>query len=413
MPTIQLSMRKMKSHVQALHTLAADPMATLRGLGADLRGTFEQLVNALLEAELTVTLGRERYEQPADDNHRNGARPRRVTLKGLEPVALRIPRDRTGRFQTRLVPERVQYDPELEADLQLLFLGGASTRTVELMSERLFGRRFSAAEVSAATQKVTAMVEAWRRRSLAGERYVYLFVDGTNFAMRRGDTVVQQCVLVVLGITEQRQRRVLALQAGDKESASAWRAVFAELVERGFDPTTVQLGVMDGLPGLESVFRAVCRHAAVQRCQVHKARNVLVKVRLTDRRPVAADLRGIFYAPDRATAKQHVAHFHDRWGRIYPDAVACLEKDLEAILAYPAFPADEWVSLRTTNPIERLNKEFKRRTKPMEIVAGEASAYRILAFVAMKMEEAWRRATFRNPGSRYLKPFQEYFTHNT
>ena len=107
----------------------------------------------------------------------------------------------------------------------MLFLGGASTRTVELMSERLFGRRLSSGAVSKANQKLLEPVDAWRHRSLAGEKYLYLFLDGTNFSMRRGKEVEKQCVLVVVGVTEGRQRRVLVLQAGDKESSKAWAGV--------------------------------------------------------------------------------------------------------------------------------------------------------------------------------------------
>jgi putative transposase len=332
-----------------------------------------------MKAELVVHLGRDPYERKPQRNHRNGYRTRRITVKNLGRLELRIPRDRAGGFRSAVVPERIQYDPRIEQDLQMLFLGGASTRTVELMSERLFGRTLSSSEVSQANQKLLEPVERWRNRSLASEKYLYLFVDGTNFSMRRGSEVVKQCVLVVIGVTEDRRRQVLALQAGDKESKGAWEAVFHDLIRRDLDPSTIQLGIMDGLPGLEGAFLAAFRKATVQRCQVHKAKNVLVKVRKKDRKVVADDMR----------------------------------RDFEAITAYLAFPELEWMHLRTTNLIERLHKEFKRRTKPMEIVAGEESVYRILAFVAMKMEVSWRNAPFRNSGFRKLKPFAGYFTHES
>ena len=149
----------------------------------------------------------------------------------------------------------------------------------------------------------------------------------------------------------------------------------------------------------------------MQRCQFHKAGNVLVKVRKKDRLLVAEDMRKFFYAGDVYAAKEALARFASRWRAIYPDAVGCLEKDAEALVAFLDFPENEWMSLRTTNIVERLNKEFKRRTGPMEIVAGEASVYRILAFVAIKMESSWRKAPFRNSGFRKLKPFSGYFTH--
>jgi len=412
MLTVQFSFPELKAHAQAIREMAQDPMTTLQTLAGDLRPRFEGWLNDLMKAELALHLGREPYERKAPSkNHRNGYRSRRVTVKGLGTLELRVPRDREGGFQSGVVPERIQVDPRIEQDLQMLFLGGASTRTVELMSERLFGRRLSSGEVSKANQKLVEPVEAWRNRSLAGEKFLYLFLDGTNFAMRRGDEVVKQCVLAVIGVNENRQRQVLALQAGDKESKTAWKAVFADLVRRGLDPATIQLGIMDGLPGLEDAFLSTFRRGKVQRCQVHKARNVLAKVRKKDRQVVAEDLRRVFYAGDALAAKQALEAFVAKWKAMYPDAVKCLVKDFEAVTAYLEFPELEWMHLRTTNLIERLNKEFKRRTKPMEIVAGETSVYTILAFVAMKMEMSWRNAPFRNSGFRKLKPFAGYFTH--
>ena len=414
MLSVQLSIPDLKAQVLALRELAQDPMALLQSITSQVRPSFEGWMNDLLAAELSLHLGREPYERKGESrNHRNGYRSRKLTLKGLGRLELRIPRDRDGSFRTGLVPERVQYDPRIEQDLQMLFLGGASTRTVELMSERLFGRRLSSSEVSQANQKLLEPVEAWRQRSLVGESYVYLYLDGTNFPMRRGDEIERQCVLVVIGVTEASERRVLALQAGDRESAPAWKAVFQDLVRRGLDPRHVRLGVMDGLPGLEKAFLATFRKAKVQRCQFHKAGNVLAKVRQKDRPAVKRDLHEIFYAGSRLAAKRALERFSGTWKAIYPDAVACVAKDFDALIAFLEFPEEEWVSLRTTNGIERLNKEFKRRTKPMEIVAGEASAYRILAFVAMKMELSWRKAPFRNSGFRKLKPFAGYFTHES
>ncbi|MHA1905033.1 MAG: transposase, partial [Candidatus Thorarchaeota archaeon] len=125
------------------------------------------------------------------------------------------------------------------------------------------------------------------------------------------------------------------------------------------------------------------------------------------------DMRRVFYAGDALSAKRALERFGTKWKPMYPDAVKCLQRDFEAVTAYLVFPELEWMHLRTTNLIERLHKEFKRRTKPMEIVAGEESVYRILAFVAMKMEVSWRNAPFRNSGFRKLKPFAGYFTQKT
>ncbi len=192
--------------------------------------------------------------------------------------------------------------------------------------------------------------------------------------------------IVAIGVTETNQRLVLGLQAGDKESASSWREFFKDLKARGLDPSKVTLGVMDGLAGLEKVFKEEFPKARVQRCQVHVARNVLAKVPKKFKKEVADWLRSIFYAFSRDKARKLFLEFKEKWEKDLPSAVKCLEKALEACLTFFNFPEQEWISLRTTNIIERLNKEFKRRTRPMEIVAGEQSCYTLLAFIALRME---------------------------
>ena len=412
---IQVSIPEMKALAESIRSMAVDPMTTLQTLAGDIRGRFEDWMNELMQAELSLHLGREPYERTAKSpkNHRNGYRSRRITVKGLGTLELRVPRDREGRFKSAVVPERIQYDPRIEQDLQMLFLGGASTRTVELMSERLFGRRLSSGEVSKANQKLLEPVEAWRHRSLAGEKYLYLFLDGTNFSMRRGHEVVKQCVLVVIGVTEGRQRQVLALQAGDKESSKAWASVFEELIRRGLDPSTIQLGVMDGLPGLEQAFLETFRRAKVQSCQVHKAGE-----RAGEGAPEGSQDRGRRHAAGVLRGRSALGEASARAlsGQVEGDLPRCRPLPREGLRCpdrLPRVPREEWMHLRTTNIIERLNKEFKRRTKPMEIVAGEESVYTILAFVAMKMEMSWRNAPFRNSGFRKLKPFAGYFTHES
>lgn len=158
MLTVQLSVPELKAHAQAIREMAQDPMTTLQTLAGDLRPRFEGWLNDLMKAELALHLGREPYERKASSkNHRNGYRSRRVTVKGLGTLELRVPRDREGGFRSGVVPERIQVDPRIEQDLQMLFLGAASTRTVELMSERLnkeFKRRTKPMEIVAGENAV-------------------------------------------------------------------------------------------------------------------------------------------------------------------------------------------------------------------------------------------------------------------
>jgi len=259
-----------------------------------------------------------------------------------------------------------------------------------MISTRLIGRKISPTEVSNANRELIDAVEKWRMRDLSGEKIKHLFLDGVNFDMRIDGSIEKVPVLVAIGVTEKGQKLVLGFQAGDKESAPTWREFFKDLKNRGLDGTHMVLGVMDGLPGLEKVFKEEFPKAKVQRCQVHVVRNVLAKVPKKLKRAVADDIRSIFYASSKTKALEFFDIFKDKWQRDLPSAVKCLENSLQACLSFFICPEEEWISLRTTNVIERLNKEFKRRTKPMEIVAGESSCYTLLAFICLKMELHWR-----------------------
>jgi putative transposase len=360
-------------------------------MGMDIRKQVGDYLSQLMDVERTHVLGRERYERtegPSD--HRNGSYERTFCMKGIGEITVRVPRDRDGRYQTRILPRGKQYEDRIVEDLSAMYLTGISTRALSLLSKRLIGRSISPTEISNANKELTESVEKWRTRDLSRERIKYMFVDGVIFRMRIGGTIENVPVLVAIGVTEEGTKLVLGLQSGDKESASAWREFFRDLKQRGLDASSVRLGIMDGLSGLEKIFREEFAHARVQRCQVHVARNVLAKVPQAQKREVADDLRSIFYASSRSKAEAFSREFHEKWNGVVPSAVKSLENSLDSCLTFFSFPEEEWISLRTTNVIERLNKEFKRRTKPMEIVAGEHACYRLLAFIALKMELSWR-----------------------
>ncbi len=357
----------------------------------DVRELVGRYLSEVMKAELSHFLGREPYERKGDhSNYRNGSYERRFTIKSIGEVSVKVPRDRLGEYHTQVLPRCQQYEKEIGKDLCLMFLGGVSPRTLAMMSERLIGRKVSHTEISEANKELTEAVEKWRNRDLSQEPIKYLFIDGVNFEMRVRDSIEKVFVLVVIGVSETNQRMVLCLQAGDKESASTWREVFKDLKRRGLDPLKVQLGIMDGLPGLEKVFKEEFPKAKVQRCHMPMARNVLAKVPRKYKEAVADDMRSIFYASSKDKAREFFIEFKRKWEKDLPSAVTCLEKGLEACLTFFNFPEEEWISLRTTNIIERLNKEFRRRTRPMEILAGEQSCYTLLAFIAFKMEVHWR-----------------------
>lgn len=404
--------------VSLFKEIQQQPEKLFEMIRVDVRDTVGQYLSKLMETELTHFLGREPYErrEQEDPNHRNGSYDRNFTLKGIGPVEVEMPRDRKGEFKTKVIARSKRYEDDLRQDLCLMFLTGVSTRSLSMISSRLIGRKLSATEVSNANKEMIEAVEQWRSRDLSGEPMKYLFVDGVCFSMRIDGSIETVSVLVVIGITEGGQKLVLALQSGDKESASSWRELFADLKRRGLNGQSILLGVMDGLPGLERIFKEEFPRAKVQRCQVHVACNVLAKVPRKLKQAVADGMRNIFYASTKEKAKEFFFEFKQRWEKELPSAVKCLENALEACLTFFNFPEEEWISLRTTNIIERLNKEFKRRTKPMEIIAGEQACYNLLAFICLKMELHWRSnpvGKVRHNLPFFQKLIERNFTQNT
>jgi len=393
------------------------PENIFKMIRVEIRENVGEYLSRLMDIERTQFLGRERYEHGEGDvNHRNGSYPRNFTLKGIGAVQVEVPRDRRGEFETQVLPRSKRYENELRQDLSFMFLTGISTRTLSMISTRLIGRKISPTEVSNANKELIDAVEEWRTRDLSGDPIRYIFLDGVNFDIRIDGSIEKVPVLVAIGVTETGQKLVLGFQAGDKESASTWREFFKDLKGRGLDGSNMVLGVMDGLPGLEKVFKEEFPKAKVQRCQVHVARNVLAKVPKKLKKAVADEMRFIFYASSKQKAMGFFDLFRERWQQDLPSAVKCLEKSLEACLAFFICPEEEWISLRTTNIIERLNKEFKRRTKPMEIVAGENACYTLLAFICLKMELHWKSnpiGKVRNNLPFFKKLAEKNFTQKT
>ena len=291
-----------------------------------------EYLSELMRTEMSHFLGREPYERKeGETNHRNGSYERRFTMKRFGEVGIEVPRDRNGEFRREVLPRSKRYEEELRKDIRLTYLTGISTRTLSMISKQLLGRKISAGEVSRANRELMDAVERWRTRDLSQEKIKYLLLDGVNFSMRVGKSVETVPVLVAIGVREDGTRPVLGLQAGDKESAACWREFFRDLKSRGLAAETVTLGVMDGLAGLEMVFKEEFPKAEVQRFEVHVARNVLAKVPKKIKQGVADGMRSIFYASSKEKAKEFFGQFKERWENEVPSAVKSLESSLEDI----------------------------------------------------------------------------------
>jgi transposase-like protein len=275
--------------------------------------------------------------------------------------------------------------------LAVLHLAGISTRMLSVLSKRVLGVKVSAQEICNSLDTIIPAARSFLERPLSGRVWRYLYVDGTFFSVRRS-TVAKEPTLVVLGVDEGGFKSVLAMVQGDKDSKAAWEMVFRDLKARGLEGAQVQLGIMDGLPGLPTAFLEAFPHARVARCWVHKAANVMPRVPVRYQAAFKADWDLVQYAEDRTSAQAAFTSLAGRWKKDCPEAVECMLRDLEALLVHYDFPRGHWDALRTTNPIERVNKEFKRRSKAMEQM-GPNGLRALLAFTALKLEFGWMQAS--------------------
>ena len=359
-----------------------------------LRGLVERAVQAILEAEMTAHLGAARYERgEGRTGYRNGTKPRTLTTR-VGTLELAVPQDRDGTFSTELFARYQRSEQALVSTLLEMYVRGVSTRKVAAITEELCGTSFSKSQVSALAGRLDAGLAAWRARPLTEPSYPYLSVDARYEHVRIDGRVVSQGVLVVAGVRADGRREVLAVEVADTESEATYQALFRSLKERGL--RGVELVTSDDHQGLRA---AIARHfqgASWQRCQVHLARNLLGAVGQRHRRRLADDLRAVFAASTAEQAQAAARAAADRWRPTHPGVAARLEEDLEESLSCLAFPAEHRARIRTTNGLERLNQELKRRTRVVRIFPHRASLLRLVTALAMEQSEEWIS------GRRYL-----------
>jgi putative transposase len=357
----------------------------LETIGREVKSAVSSMFNQLLQTEMSVFLGRP--EQSS--NKRNGYHEREYALKGVGCIRIRMPVDRGREFRSAVVPQHEQIDPRLKQDMAVMHLAGLSTRTLAMVSKRILGVEVSPATVSASLGTVEEKALSFLTRDLSGKKYWALFVDGTNFRIQRRGSTRKEPSLVVLGLDERNCYSILAIEPGTKDNVDAWEAVFSELCRRGMDMGAVRLGIMDGLPGLEKLFVETFPSAVTARCWVHALRNVLAKVSVRIRPAFKTFTNQIMYAANENAARVAFDALKAAFGREAERAVHCLEKDLDSLLTHYRFDKALWRALKTTNPIERVNREFKRRTKSMDTL-GPKTLETLVAFTAIRLEYGWQ-----------------------
>lgn len=247
----------------------------------------------------------------------------------------------------------------------------------------------SHATILSSLEPLQESARAWLTRPL-NRPYWALYIDATNFHTRRRGGVELEPSMVVVGVDETHHRSILAVEPGSREDTAAWRAAFVELKKRGLKPGEVRIGVMDGLPGLEDAFREAFPQAVTARCWIHALKNSQAKAPASLRVPFKELVDRVMYASSEDSARKSFAKLKSAMGDDGQRAVECLEKDLDALLAHYKFERRFWQALKTTNAVERVHREIKRRTKSMDAL-GEGNLSVVIAFTALRLEAGWRR----------------------
>ncbi len=368
-----------------------------------LKEIVERVIQELLEAEMTEHIGAAPYERSEKrTGQRNGYKPRTLRTR-VGTLNLLVPQDREGTFSTRLFARYQRNEKALCLALMEMYVEGVSTRKVTEVTEALCGTSFSKSLISQLAGRLDAELEGWRSRPLGAKAYPYVFVDARYEKARVDHRVISQGVLIVSAVRDDGYREILGVEVADTESEATYQQLFRSLKSRGLKG--VELVVSDDHEGIKA---AVCRHfqgASHQRCQVHYTRNLLGMVGHAKRKELASDLRAIFAAPERDQAMGIASSVAEKWREKGSEKVAChLEEHVEECLSCLAFPESHRRRIRTTNGLERLNQEIKRRTRVVRIFPNRASCLRLVSALAIEQSEEWLT------GRRYLdmQELEEY-----
>jgi putative transposase len=370
-------------------------------LTREIRQAASSAIEQVLNSEITVFLGK-----PSEvDNKRNGHETRSYAVKGLGGVTFKMPTDRKSRFESAIIPKNEKIDPRLKEDMAVLHLAGLSTRDLAMISRRVLGIEVSRQTVSNSLESIEQKAVDWLIRPITG-KYWALYIDGTNFNIQRRGSTEKEPSLVVLGVDETNRKSILAIEPGTKDNVDAWEAVFNELIKRGLKSESVRIGIMDGLPGLESLFTKMFPKSVTARCWIHALRNALAKTPARLRLAFKQLAHRAMYATSEDAARMAFKSLKEAMGEDAERAVHCLEKDMDSLVVHYRFEKRLWMALKTTNPIERINKEFKKRSRSMGTL-GEKTLEGLLAFTALRLEMGWRQVPVDAPQLAKLKWVRE------
>ena len=364
-----------------------------------LRRVAERFCQYLLEEEMNNHLEALPYQRTDKrKGYRNGYKPRKLKTR-VGTLELLVPQDREGRFQTQLFERYQRSEKALLSSLMEMYKNGVSTRKVKNITEELCGTNFSKSQISQLNKNLDEEIAAWRSRPLEKE-YPYLIIDARYEKVRIGKRVISQGVLIVLGIDEDGRREILTVEVANTETEESYSRVFRDLKQRGLKG--VRLVISDDHEGLRSAIDRYFQGAEWQRCQVHFLRNLLDLVPRKDKGKIAEEIKSIFNSPDIHLATLRVNELVEKYKDTYPKLSEKLEEEIEETLTCFHFPASHRRRIRTTNSLERLNEEIRRRTRVIRIFPNEASCLRLICALAIEKSEEWIT------GRRYLNMDELY-----
>lgn len=360
------------------------PPGDFHDLETLIRGRIRQILDQILEEELEAALGAGRHERSPDrKGYRHASRPPRTLMTSLGPVQIQVPRGRlkieggTEEFQSQIVRRYERRTRRVDAALITSYLVGANTRKVMLALKPLVeGTAMSRSAVSRLVKRLQELFETWRGRDLSQESYVILILDAMRLPVRLVRRVVKVPVQAVVGVKESGEKELLELRLAPSESRKAWEGVIEGLLRRGL--RAPRLVIVDGNAGLGGSVREAWPGVALQRCTKQKLENLLAKAPKHSHAELKRDYGAITHAQDREQADQAYEAFCRKWGKLVPEVVVSLEEGGTELLTFYGFPSQMWKSLRTTNLIERVNEEFRRRVKTQGSFPTEGAALVLL-----------------------------------
>ena len=368
------------------------------GGGAELvRDAVRLVLQELIEAEAAEAIGAARYERtPGRVTERNGHRSRLLSTRAGD-VELKIPKLRRGSFMPSLLEPRRRIDRALHAVVMEAYVKGVSTRSVDDLVKALGADSgISKSEVSRVCTELDEAVEAFRGRRLDHAEFPYVFLDATYLKVRNSvGQVTSMAVVVASGVTGDGRREILGCDIGDSEDGEFWQAFLASLRDRGL--TGVRLVISDAHRGLNAAADRALQGAARQRCRVHFTRNLLARVPRTHQNMAAAILRTVFAQPDAAAVRGAWDQVADHLAGLFPKTGELMADAKPGVLAFADFPKAHWPKIWSTNPLERINKEIKRRSRVVGIFPNQAAAVRLVGAILADTHDEYQ-ATDR----RYL-----------